>query len=111
MLLAYKYRLYPTQNQCVELNQHIGNVRWLYNYALDLSNKHYAEHRKVLSRYDIQAKIPELKSANDWLKKSNSQSLQVSLINLETAFKNFFKKRCKYPVFKKKVCGGSFGVP
>lgn len=111
MLKSYKYRLMPTMAQESELNQHIGNVRWLYNYALNLSNKHYAEHKKGLSRYDIQAKIPELKQTNEWLKKSNSQSLQVSLINLETSFKNFFKKRCKYPVFKKKVCGGSFGVP
>lgn len=111
MLKAYKYRLMPTMAQEIELNQHIGNVRWLYNYALDLSNKYYAEYKKGLSRYDIQAKIPQLKQANEWLKKSNSQSLQVSLINLETSFKNFFKKRGKYPVFKKKVCGGSFSIP
>src|SRR5690606_36956169 len=92
-------------------NQHIGNVRWLYNYALDLSNKHYAEHKKGLSRYDIQAKIPELKRVHEWLKKSNAQSLQVSILNLDVAFKNFFKKKGKYPVFKKKISGGSFGVP
>lgn len=111
MLKAYKYRLMPTKAQEIELNQHIGNVRWMYNYALDLSNKYYVENKKGLSRYDIQAKIPELKQVNGWLKKSNSQSLQVSLINLETAYKNFFKKKGGYPVFKKKSNGGSFNVP
>jgi putative transposase len=111
MLKAYRYRLIPTKAQEAELNQHFGNTRWLYNYALDLSNKHYAEHKKGLSRYDIQAMLPELKCKNEWLKKSNSQSLQVAIQNLEIAFKNFFKKKGKYPVFKKKVCGGSFGVP
>lgn len=111
MLKAYRYRLVPTKAQETELNQHIGNVRWLYNYALDLSNKHYAEHKKGLSRYDIQAKIPELKRVHEWLKKSNAQSLQVSILNLDVAFKNFFKKKGKYPVFKKKISGGSFGVP
>lgn len=111
MLKAYRYRLTPTKTQGADLNQHLGNARWLYNYALDLSNKHYAEHKKGLSRYDIQAKIPELKQANEWLKKSNSQSLQVSVQNLEIAFKNFFRKRGKYPVFKKKSHGGSFSIP
>ena len=42
----YKYRLMPTMAQEIELNQHIGNVRWLYNYVLDLSNKYYAEYKK-----------------------------------------------------------------
>lgn len=111
MLKAYRYKLFPTKAQAADLNQHLGNVRWLYNYALDLSNKHYVEHKKGLSRYDIQAMLPNLKTEHEWLKKSNSQSLQVSIQNLEIAFKNFFKKRGKYPVFKKKVCGGSFSVP
>ena len=111
MLKAYKYRIYPTKTQEAELNQHIGNVRWLYNHALDLSNKHYAEHKKGLSRYDIQAMLPDMKKEYEWLKKSNSQSLQSTLLNLDTAFKNFFKKRCKYPSFKKKVTGGSFSIP
>ena len=111
LLKAYRYKLLPTKAQEAELNQHFGNVRWLYNYALDLSNKHYAEHKKGLSRYDIQAMLPNLKTEHEWLKKSNSQSLQVSIQNLEIAFKNFFNKRGKYPVFKKKVYGGSFSIP
>jgi len=65
MLKAYKYRLSPTKSQTAALCQHIGNTRWLYNYALDLSNRHYAEHKKGLNRYDIQAKLPELKKEND----------------------------------------------
>lgn len=112
MLKAYRYLLLPTKAQESELNQHFGNVRWLYNYALDLSNKHYAEHKKGLSRYDIQAMLPELKQQNEWLKKSNSQSLQVAIQNLEVAFKNFFKKKGGgYPVFKKKSHKSSFSVP
>jgi putative transposase len=111
VLKAYKYRLSPTKIQEAELNQHFGNARWMYNYALDVSNKHYAAHKKGLSRYDIQAMIPALKIENEWLKKSNSQSLQVALINLDSAFKRFFKKQGSYPVFKKRNNRQSFSVP
>ena len=74
MLKAYKYKLMPTKAQESEFNQHIGNVRWLYNYALDLSNKHYAEHKKGLSRYDIQAKL----SYRDWETDRKSTRLNSS---------------------------------
>ena len=83
----------------------------MYNYALDASNKHYAAQKKGLSRYDIQAMIPVLKIEHEWLKKSNSQSLQVVLINLDSAFKRFFKKQGGYPVFKKRNNRQSFSVP
>lgn len=111
MLKAYKYRLSPTKVQEAELNQHFGNARWMYNYALDASNKHYAAHKKGLSRHTIQAMLPTLKVENEWLKKSNSQSLQVTLINLDSAFKRFFKKQGSYPVFKKRGNRQSFSVP
>jgi len=111
MFKSYKYRLSPTKAQQSELNQHFGNARWMYNFALGLSSKHYAEHGKGLSRYDIQAMLPSMKNENEWLKKSNSQSLQVVLINLESGFKKFFKKQGGYPTFKKKINKQSFSVP
>lgn len=111
MLKAFKYRLLPTNVQVAELNQHLGNVRWMYNFALDTSNKHFAETNKGLSRYDIQAMIPDLKKDKEWLCKSNSQSLQVALINLDVAFKKFFKKKGGYPVFKSKSKRQSFSIP
>jgi putative transposase len=37
-----------------------------------------------------------------WLKENNSQSLQGSLWNLDTAFKKFFRKTSGFPKFKKK---------
>ncbi len=46
-----------------------------------------------------------------WLKEANSQSLHVALINLETAYGNFFRKKSKFPKFKKKSENQSFCVP
>lgn len=46
-----------------------------------------------------------------WLKEINSQSLQQSIQNLETAYGNFFRKKSKFPRFKKKSNHQSFRVP
>lgn len=46
-----------------------------------------------------------------WLKEVNSQTLQQSLMNLETAYGNFFRKKSKFPSFKKKSNNQSFRVP
>ena len=32
---AYKYRLYPTEEQAAKLNQSFAAVRWVYNAALE----------------------------------------------------------------------------
>ena len=35
---AYKYRLYPTEEQAAQLNQSFAAVRWVYNAALEQRN-------------------------------------------------------------------------
>jgi transposase len=32
---AYKYRLYPTEEQAAQLNQSFAAVRWVYSAALE----------------------------------------------------------------------------
>jgi len=57
--------------------------------------------------------LTELKKVEDfkWLKEVNSQTIQQSLKNLETAYGNFFRKKSKFPKFKKKNNHQSFRVP
>lgn len=38
---AYKYRIYPTQEQKQQIAMHIGCGRYIYNYALDLKILQY----------------------------------------------------------------------
>ncbi|MEO0042511.1 MAG: Helix-turn-helix domain, partial [Bacteroidota bacterium] len=40
ILKAVKYRLYPTDEQCVLIDKHIGSCRFVYNLALE--TKQYA---------------------------------------------------------------------
>lgn len=111
MLKGYQYRLYPTPEQIELLNQHIGSARFVYNLALGVKNQGYARFGKNVSYYDLTNQLPDLKKECPWLKQVNSQSLQMSIRNLDNAFTNFFKSRGDYPKFHKKANGGSFQVP
>jgi putative transposase len=100
MYRAYKYRIYPTQEQEVLLAKSFGCARWYWNYALSLCQETYQTTGKGLSRSYIQGLLPALKKEHEWLKDAYSQCLQVVALNLSTAYKNFFEKRASFPRFK-----------
>lgn len=112
MFKAIKYRIYPTEAQKELLNKHIGANRFIYNIALETKQVAYAGHKINLSRFDLQKQIPELKNECSWLKEINSQTLQYSLVCLDTAYNNFFKNKDGFPKYKSKHKGKqSFCVP
>ena len=102
MLRVVKTRLYPNSQQQQALSQSFGNVRWLWNYFLNLMNKTYIDTGKGLSGYEVKKQIPQLKKEHEWLKLTYSQCLQQVCLNLGVAFNNFFERRAKYPRFKSK---------
>ena len=111
MYKARKYRIYPNSSQKELIHKHCGNVRFLYNLALETKTMAYIGSKVNLSRYDLQKQIVDLKKELPWLKETNSQSLQVALLDLDTAYSNFFKGHADFPKFKKKSNRGSFNVP
>ena len=110
---ACKFRLYPNSQQKQFLAQSFGCARFVYNYFLRQRIDYYAENGKGLTYYDTQTSLTLLKKDPEfeWLKNVNSQSLQVSLQNLDLAYNNFFNKKAKFPNFKKKSNKQSFNVP
>jgi putative transposase len=105
-----KYRLYPTSSQKELIAKHIGSTRFVYNLALETKTMAYIGTKVNLSRYDLQKQMVDLKKECTWLKEVNSQSLQVALLNLDTAYSKFFKG-AGFPKFKKKSNKGSFSIP
>ena len=92
MLRAYKYRIYPTEEQKVLFAKTFGCCRFVYNWALSLKIEAYKNSKETLGNvYLTNLMKSELKQQNEWLKEVNSQSLQSSLRNLDTAYKNFFR--------------------
>lgn len=111
MYKARKYRIYPNSSQKELIHKHCGSVRFLYNLALETKTMTYNSFKVNLSRYDLQKQVVDLKKELPWLKETNSQSLQVALLNLDNAYSNFFKGCADFPKFKKKLNRGSFNVP
>ena len=108
---AYRFRLYPNKEQKAFLAKCFGCSRFVYNHFLRLTTDVYAECKKSL-RYKEWAKLlTHLKKEYEWLKEVNSQSLQQTLKDLETAYVRFFKKLAKFPNFKKRSNKQSFRVP
>jgi putative transposase len=113
MLRTYKYKLKPNNEQIVLLNKHFGSIRFVYNHFLNERKTEYETNKNTINYYDNAKSLTELKKEEDysWLKEINSQSLQDSLKNLETAYKNFFKFNKGFPRFKSKHSKNSFTVP
>lgn len=99
---AYKFRLYPTDEQKGLLAKQFGATRFVYNYFLNLRIKTYEETGKGLSYNQTAIKLTKLKKELLWLKESHSQVLQTSLGDLDAAYANFFAGRAKFPNFKSK---------
>ena len=109
MQKAFKYRIYPTDEQKQFLSRQFGAVRFVYNRFLASRKNEYLNNKKSLNYYDDAKTLTELKQQDGytWLNDINSQTLQASLRNLEVAYQNFFKKRSKFPRFhakKNKQC-------
>ena len=99
---SFKVRIYPTQEQKILLEKTFGANRFVYNYFLNLKSKLY-EFYKIRISYNNSSKIlTELKKQKTWFKEVDSVSLQQTLRDLDSAYQNFFSRRCKYPKFKRK---------
>jgi len=115
---AYKFRLYPNKDQQEVFAKQFGCCRFVYNYFLRERIDYYianksGDGKKGLNYYDTSQMLTDLKHKPDytWLSEINSQSLQQSLRDLDTAYVNFFKRRASFPRFKSKRGKQSFRVP
>ena len=110
---SYKFRINPTKEQIVLISKHFGATRFVFNRYLNSRKETYIEEKKSLNYYDNANDLTVLKKDEQfvWLKEINSQSLQSSLRNLDTAYNKFFRKQTKFPRFKSKFDRQSFTIP
>ena len=114
MLRAYKYRIYPTDDQKILLAKTFGCCRFVYNWALNLKIEAYRQEKKTIAYKEVQDRmVNELKKENQWLTEVNSQALLNSIRNLDTAYKNFFRDThaVGFPHFKSRKNKQSFQCP
>ena len=105
---AYKFRLYPNQNQKELINKTFGCTRLVYNYYLDKKINEYKTNKKSISSYECIKDLKNLYNDYPFLKEVDSMSLRCSLFNLDNAYNKFFKDKFGYPKFKSKFNKNSF---
>jgi putative transposase len=102
MIQAIKIKLYPSDDQITYINKLLGTSRFIYNNCLNYKIIEYKLWNNTTNLSDTYNHVKELKQENDWIKESHSKVLQQTLINLETAYKNFFRQESGFPKFKSK---------
>lgn len=102
---AYKYRLYPSNEQAALINKTFGCVRFVYNQMLANRKAIYEQYKDDKETLKQQKYIlpASLKKEYAWLKEVDSLALANAQLNLNAAYSNFFRdKKVGFPKFKSK---------
>ncbi|MBN1074735.1 transposase [Clostridium botulinum] len=106
MLKAYKYRIYPTTEQKLYLAKTFGCTRFIYNQMLANRIEVYEKNKDTLTSKEMSKLYltpAKFKKEYEWLKEVDSLALANAQMNLDKAYKNFFRdKSIGFPKFKSK---------
>jgi putative transposase len=95
---AYKYRIYPTEEQKVLFAKTFGCCRKVWNLMLDDKIAYYRSEKKMLHNTPAQ-----YKKDYPYLREVDSLALANVQLQLQAAYKNFFSdKKSGFPKRKKK---------
>ena len=95
---AVKIRIYPNKEQITQIEKTIGCSRFLYNRMLADKIRHYQEEKKMLKNTPA-----GYKKEYPWLKEVDSLALANVQLNLEGAFRKFFREPgVGFPHYKSK---------
>jgi putative transposase len=95
-------RIYPTPEQAVLIDKTIGCSRFVYNQALAFKKLQYEKDGITINGYELIKQLPAQKQEYEWLKEVDSMALQQALLDLDKAYKNFFREKKGFPKFHKK---------
>ncbi|MGO5335080.1 IS200/IS605 family element RNA-guided endonuclease TnpB [Enterococcus cecorum] len=102
-LKAYNFRIYPTEEQEIFFAKTFGCVRKVYNLMLNDRKKVYEEVKNDPSKKMTFPTPAKYKKEFPFLKEVDSLALANAQLNLDKAYKNFFRdKSVGFPRFKSK---------
>lgn len=99
---AFKFRIYPTAAQKVQIAKTIGCARFVYNDALDCRKVAWEVACISLNYCWTNRNLTIFKQQMPFLQDVDKFALQNALRDLDVAYKNFFAGRANYPKFKRK---------
>ncbi|EQD51117.1 protein containing Transposase (probable), IS891/IS1136/IS1341 [mine drainage metagenome] len=109
MFVSFKFRLYPFPNQERELLRQFGELRFLWNHALERRRDAWRKEKRPVSY------VSQCRDLTRWrafdtggVGRVNAQVAQETLARLNDAFRHFFRRvktgeRPGFPRFKKEV--------
>ena len=104
MYKAYKFRLYPTEEQKIYINKNFGGGRCIFNYYLnDIKENGYKNAYTCIKDY-----TSKLKYEKPFLQEVDSIMLRKELFSLEDSIKRFYNNGFGYPKFKSKFDKNSY---
>jgi putative transposase len=106
---SYRIRSYPNGAQRRLRDRWFGAYRWLWNTALEIRTEAYRECGLNLTGNDISRWLTQWKTAqgHEWLKLVPATCFTQCLRDQDSAFRNYFAGRARYPKFKRKGSAGS----
>ena len=103
MLKAYKYRIYPNNEQKIQIAKTFGCCRFVYNQTLAYRKEVYEKEKKLVGKIDCNNYCNrQLKKEYEWLKEVDKFALTNAIYNMDAAYQKFFKEHVGYPKFKSK---------
>lgn len=107
MEYSYKFRLCPNAAQRNLIQRTFGCARFVYNNFLSERIAQYRETGKSPTRFQQDKELTVLKQKLEWLQEPDKCALQNAVRNLDTAYKNFFRRvkngeKPGFPKFKSK---------
>ena len=106
---SYKFRLYPNEEQANLIQRTFGCARFVFNHYLANRIEVYKESGKSQTRFAQDKDLTSLKRQEEtvWLREVDKCALQNAIRDLDTAYKNFFRRvkdgeKPGFPKFKSK---------
>ncbi len=107
MYKAYKFRMYPNDEQKLIINKIFGVSRYTYNYYLNkMKNNTYVTPYNNIKDYEH-----NLKYDATFLQEIDSAIIKKSIYKLDDAYKRMFNNQGGYPKFKSKYGRNSYNIP
>jgi len=103
---AYKFRMYPNEEQEILIQKTFGCSRFVFNHYLAKRIELYQNDKSTMNYNACSADLTKLKSEIEWLKEVDKFALQTSIKDLDVAYQNFFRriKRGEKPGFPRFKC-------
>jgi putative transposase len=106
---SYRIRACPNGAQRRLLERWFGAARWLWNTALAIRSEAYRVCGLKLTGDDLSRWLTQWKrtAGHEWLAAVPATCLTQCLRDQDSAFRNFFARRARYPKFKRKSAAAS----